>query len=108
LAQLRQDLPRYHAAGVQPIVVSTQQPEAVLRWLEGNPQPFPWLFDTARSMVKSYGVYNRISYDAWRMAHPAAVLVDISGTVGFIYRCSHQWDVPLSATMLDALKLLPA
>ena len=59
-------------------------------------------------MVKSYGVYNRISYDAWRMAHPTAVLVDISGTVRFVYRCSHQWDVPPSATMLGALKQLPA
>ena len=103
---MRQDLPRYDAAGVQPIVVSTQRPGAVLRWLEDNPQPFPWLFDTARSMVQSYGVYNRISYDAWRMAHPAAVLVDIAGTVRFVYRCAHQWDVPPSAVILDALERL--
>ena len=103
---MRLDLPRYAAAGVQPIVVSTQHPDAALRWLKDNPQPFPWLFDTARSMVKSYGVYNRISYDAWRMAHPAAVLIDLRGTVRFVYHCTHQWDVPPSKVMLGALERL--
>jgi len=103
---LRQDAPRYQQANVQLLIVAHQGGKAVSRWLERNPQPFPWLFDTERRVIQAYGVYNRLSYDALRMAHPAAVLVDRQGVVRFIYRCSTQWDIPKSQVLLGALAQL--
>ena len=106
MAQLRQDNQSYRDAGVTPMVVAAQGARPVRRWLEKNPQPFPWLVDSDRTVIKAYGVYNRISYDAFRMAHPSAVLIDDQGVVRFIYRCSTQWDIPDSSVMLAGLARL--
>ena len=88
------------------MVVVAQGAGPVRRWLARHPQPFPWLLDGDRAVIKAYGVYNRISYDAFRMAHPAAVLIDDQGVVRFIYRCSTQWDIPDSGAMLAGLARL--
>ena len=101
---MRQDFSHYEEANVKPLIVAAQGSKGVRRWLERNPQPFPWLFDPERSAIKAYGVYNRISYDAFRMAHPAAVLIDAQGVVRFIFRSSTQMDIPSSETMLAGLE----
>jgi peroxiredoxin len=75
-----------------------------MKWLQRHPLPFPWLFDHGRTVIKAYGVYNLVSYDALKMAHPTAVLVDRQGIVRFIYRCSHQWDVPSNDLLLAAAR----
>lgn len=103
---MRQDAPQYQAAGIAVLVIAHQGGGPVTRWLAKNPQPFPWLFDTERAAIKAYGVYNRLSYDAFHMAHPAAILIDRDGVVRFIYRCSTQWDVPKSEALLGALRSL--
>ena len=69
-----------------------------------QPLPFPWLLDTRRQVMKPYGVYNRFSYDAWKLAHPAAILIGLDGVVRFIYRCSTQWDIPSREVMLAAVE----
>ena len=58
--------------------------------------------------MQTYGVYNRISYDAWRMAHPTAILIAPTGRITWIHRCSHQWDIPKSADMMASLATLPS
>ncbi len=103
---MRQDFPRYQDANVRVLAIAHQGPKPVGRWVGKNPQPFPWLFDQDRRVIKAYGVYNRISYDAFRMAHPTAVLIDDQGVVRFVYRCSTQWDIPTSEVMLGALQRL--
>lgn len=102
---MRRDYELFEAS-VQLITISHDTAAAVNGWLGTNPLPFPWLLDSERDVMKAYGVYNAFSYDALRMAHPTAILIDISGIVRFIYRCSHQWDVPSNATLLDAVRAL--
>ena len=69
--------------------------------------------DADRSVLQACGVYNLISYDAWRMAHPSAVLIaptgriTPAGRITWIYRCSHQFDIPKSDTMMAGLATLP-
>ena len=86
--------------------ISSQSWRSAERWLAGNPQQVSLLIDAERSVIRQYGVYNLISYDSWRMAHPAAVLIDRAGEVRFIYRASHQFDIPTSDLMLASLKRL--
>ena len=106
MAQLRRDLSSFQEANVQLLVIAHQGPKPVDRFLGKNPQSFPWLFDQDRAVIKAYGVYNRISYDAFRMAHPAAILVDDGGVVRFIYRCSTQFDIPKGDVILEAVQRL--
>jgi len=106
MAQLSHDAPHYEAAGVRVLVIAAEKEPGAKRWLEANPQPLTWLVDSDRAVIRSYGVYNRLSYDAWRMAHPAAVLIDSGGTVRFVYRTSNQWDIPTSDVMLAGLERL--
>ena len=106
MAQLSRDAPNYEAAGVRVFAISSQSTRSAERWLAANPQLVPWLVDDDRAVIKRYGVYNRLSYDAWKMAHPAAVLIDRGGEVRFIYRASHQFDIPTSAVMLGSLERL--
>ena len=86
--------------------ISSQSWRSAERWLAANPQRVSLLIDAERSVIKQYGVYNLISYDSWRMAHPAAVLIDRTGDVRFIHRASHQFDIPTSDMMLASLQRL--
>ena len=106
MAQLRRDFQRFQTANVQLLVIAHQGPGPVDRFLGKNPQSFPWLFDQERAVIKAYGVYNRISYDAFRMAHPAAILIDVGGVVRFIHRCSTQFDIPKGEVILEAVQRL--
>ena len=103
---MSQDAPHYEAAGVRVYAISSQSWRSAERWLAGNPQRVPLLIDAERAVIKQYGVYNLISYDSWKMAHPAAVLIDRTGRVRFIYRTSHQFDIPTSEVMLASLERL--
>ena len=106
--QLRQEYETLRTSGVQVLTISHQAGHPVEHWLAENALPFPWLYDPERSVIKAYGVFNALSYDAFRMAHPTAVLVDKEGIVRFIYRCSTQWDVPSNAVLLEAVRGLGA
>ena len=104
--QVQRDHPRYVEQNVRIAVVSGQGEDAVRRWLAQNSLPFPWLVDDDRSVLQAYGVYNHMSYDAWRMAHPSAILIAPTGRITWIYRCSHQWDIPKSDVMMAGLATL--
>ena len=103
---MSRDNPNYEAAGVRVFAISSQSWRSAERWLAANPLPVSLLIDAERAVIKEYGVYNLISYDSWRMAHPAAVLIDRMGEVRFIYRSSHQFDIPTSDVMLASLDRL--
>ncbi len=71
------------ASGFEVVVVVAQAQAAVRAWLEKNPHPFPILSDETRDVIKAYGVYHALGFDAFRIAHPAVVLVAQSGEVRF-------------------------
>ena len=106
MAQLSQNAPTYAAAGVRIVAIAAQTRAGAAQWLTRNPQPFLWLVDADRVVIKAYGVYNKFSYDAWKMAHPASLLIDQNRTIKFIYRAANQWDIPTKEEMLRGLKHL--
>lgn len=106
MAQLSQNASTYAAAGVRIIAIAAQKRTGAAQWLARHPQPFLWLVDADRVVIKAYGVYNSFSYDAWKMAHPASLLIDQDGTIKFIYRAANQWDMPSKEVMLTGLKHL--
>jgi peroxiredoxin len=74
------------------------------KYLSKHPVSFPFLLDEDRSVTKSYGLYHALAYDAFRVAHPATLIVDRSGTVRYIYRGDNQTDRAPFEEILDALR----
>lgn len=66
--------------------------------------PFPVLIDEDRSVIKAFDVYNLISFDAFRMAHPSTFLIDEEGKVAYTYVGSQQWDLPSQDTLLEQVE----
>ena len=61
-------------------------------FLGKNPTSFPFLLDEDRSVTKSYGVYNRLSFEAINIARPATFVVAHEGVIRFIHVGSIQTD----------------
>jgi peroxiredoxin len=72
--------------------------------LRQHPISFPFLLDEDRSVTKAYGLYHPLGHDALRIAHPATLITDSSGTVRYIYRGDSQTDLARVDEVLDALR----
>ena len=77
------------------------------KYLSEHPVSFPFLLDEDRSVTKSYGLYHALGHDAFRVAHPATLIVDRTGTVRYIYRGDNQSDRAPVDEVFDALRKLP-
>ena len=69
--------------------------------------PFPLLSDGDRSIMQAYDVFNALNWDAFRIAHPSAFLIDPAGIIRYTYVASDQRDWPstdLLAAELAKLK----
>lgn len=73
------------------------------KYFREHPSSFPFLLDEDRAVTKAYGVYHALGHDAFRIAHPATLVVDHSGTVRYIYRGEDQTDFAPVDEVLDAL-----
>jgi peroxiredoxin len=62
------------------------------KYLSRHPVSFPFLLDEKRVVTKAYGLYHPLGHDAFRIAHPATLIVDRSAVVRYIYRGAHQND----------------
>jgi peroxiredoxin len=72
--------------------------------LAEHPISFPFLLDETRSVTKAYGLYHAFGHGAFRIAHPATLIVDGSGIVRYIYRGEDQLDRAPIEQMLLALR----
>jgi peroxiredoxin len=76
------------------------------KYLSGHPVSFPFLLDEDRAVTKAYGLYHALAHDAFRVARPATLIVDRSGTVRYIYGGDNQTDRAPIEEVLDALRKL--
>lgn len=75
-------------------VVVGQKREAVERWVENHPMPFPVLIDEQRSVIKAFDVYHPLGIDAFRIAHPSLFLLSEDQNVVYAYVGKNQKDRP--------------
>jgi peroxiredoxin len=80
--------------------------QAMAAYLEKHPLPFVMLIDEDREVMKAFEVFNRLSWDAYHMAHPSAFLIDPEGQVRYSFVASHQWDWPRTQLLADELAKL--
>ena len=79
---------------------------AMAAYLVKDPLPFPMLIDEDRQVMKQFEVYNRLSWDAFRLAHPSAFLIDPEGKIRFSFVASNQFDWPRTQVLADELTRL--
>lgn len=56
--------------------------------------PFPFLIDEDRSVIKAFDVYNPLSIDAYKIAHPSLFLISEDQKVVYAYVGKNQFDRP--------------
>ena len=55
-------------------------------------------------MVKQYGVWHRVGFDAWNIARPALFLIGRDGTVSYVFVADWQTEFPEHETIVRELK----
>jgi peroxiredoxin len=70
--------------------------------LREHPVSFPFVLDENRSVTKTYGLYHALAGDAFRIAHPATLIVDGGGIIRYLYRGENQMDrAPVEEVMAE-------
>ena len=64
---------------------------------------FPILFDETREITQAFGVYHPLGLDAYRIARPAAFLLDEAQKIQWIAVSPNQTQLPTSTEMLEAI-----
>jgi peroxiredoxin len=92
LESLRDEIGR---ASAQVAYIAAEKREGMFKpveYLEKHPVSFPFLLDEDRRVTKAYGVYHRIGFDAFNIAHPATLVIDTGKMVRYAYRGDSQTD----------------
>jgi peroxiredoxin len=74
------------------VAVVAQRSEKVRRYVEDHGLPFHILIDDTRDVVKEYGVWHQIGFDAWNIARPALFLIDRQGIIRYSFVASSQFE----------------
>ena len=94
--------------GASLIYIAAEKREGVwkpAKYLSDHPvSSSPFLLDEDRSMTKAYGLYHSFGHDAFRIAHPATLIVDRGGAIRYIYRGENQTDRAPVEEVLDSLR----
>jgi peroxiredoxin len=86
------------------VAVVAQRSEKVRRYIEDAGLPFNILVDDSRAVIKAYGVWHRIGFDAWDISRPALFLIDRRGTIRYLFVASSQDEFPTHDEILSALE----
>jgi peroxiredoxin len=97
-------LPEYQALGARLVGILGQAAAGVRKFAETNVLSFPLLVDPDRSVIKAYGVYNLLWFDAFNIARPSVFLLDPSGIVRHMFVGESQTDRPTQDAVLGALR----
>jgi peroxiredoxin len=88
------------------LAVVTQRSEKVKRYVEDQGLPFDILIDDSRDVVKAYGVWHRVGFDAWNIAKPAVFLIDRDGVIRYVFVADFQTEFPEFGTLEKELRTI--
>jgi peroxiredoxin len=109
MAQLEPYQAEFETLGAGLVYVAVEKGKGLwkpAKYLHEHPVAFPFLLDEDRAVTKAYGLYHACALDAFRIAHPATLVVDRSGVVRYIYRGADQTDRAPVDEVLGALHAL--
>ena len=85
------------------MAVVTQRSEKVKRYVEDQGLPFEILIDDSREVVKAYGVWHRVGFDAWNIAKPSVFLIVRAGVIRYVFVADFQTEFPEYETLSKEL-----
>jgi len=94
LAELDTACDRLRAAGVDLLMIVSQDLPRLRRALGAHRPRFPVLADERRAVARDYGVYRAISIDGIAISSPAVFLIGRSGAIRFLYVGRRNEDLP--------------
>jgi peroxiredoxin len=95
MTQFESEKSKIEAMGAQLAFVAAEMRNGVWKpgtFLKKHPVSWTFLLDEDRTVTKAYGLHNALSLDALNIAHTAALVIDRSGVVRYIYRGAGQHD----------------
>ena len=81
-----------------------QKSESVRRYIEETGLPFNVLIDESRDVLRAYGVWHRIGFDAINIARPALFVVEPSGAIRYSFVADKQHEFPSHEEIIGALR----
>ncbi len=96
----------YEKHNATPIAIAGQWPRELRGFAERNGITYPLLVDKDRSVIKRYGVYHWLSFEAYNIARPATFIIDKLGIIRYMYIGSHQFDMVDQTELIACLKSL--
>jgi peroxiredoxin len=109
MAQLEPHTNAIAQFGANLVYIAAEKREGVwkpAKYLSQYPIAYPFLLDEDRSVTKAYGLYHAFGNDAFRIAHPATLVVDRGGICRYICRGDDQTDrAPIDEVLAAAEKL---
>lgn len=86
------------------MAVVAQSSERVRTYIEETGLPFNILVDRSRAVLKAYGVWHAVGFDAWNIARPALFLIDRSGAIRYSFVAERQDEFPEPAEIMGAIE----
>ncbi len=104
MTAVQEHVDSYKEYKTTPIAIAGQWPRELRGFAERNGIMFPLLVDKDRSVIKSYGVYHWLSFEAYNIARPATFIIDKLGIIQYMYIGTHQFDLVDQSEVLECLK----
>jgi len=104
LAAVQEHVNDYANCNAIPLAIAGQWPRELRGFAERNGIMFPLLVDKDRSVIKSYGVYHWLSFEAYNIARPSTFIIDKQGIVRYMYIGTHQFDLVDQTEVIECLK----
>ena len=107
MAQLESSFEQFRDRKTSVVLIAAQKPDGIFRgrdFINRHGYPFPLLFDERRQVTRSYGIYQPLGVDAYRIARPAIFLVDDSGRIRWIAVGTNQRDRPKIPDVIAAIE----
>ena len=82
--------------------VLAQKASTVRRYVEDSGLPFDILIDERRDVLRAYGVWHRIGFDAWNISRPAVFLINADATIAYASISDAQSEYPSVDQILAA------
>jgi peroxiredoxin len=106
MAQVESSYAEFEMRKAAVVFVTAQKIEGLFRGKEHIEQkryPFPVLFDEARKVTRTYGVYHALGHDAYNIARPATFVIGGDGKIRWIAVSPNQHERPSINDILSAI-----
>lgn len=92
MRSIEQDLDKFRQAGIRPVAISVDTPEASRNLSQEQGYTFPILSDPKAEVIRRYDLVHAGAGDNGQdIARPAEFLVDSSGTVRWVNLTENYW-----------------